>query len=434
MGRASRSNKKQPAFDPSELEDLIFTPAVGKGVGSHLVPPTRPRLPVVTSDVATVQPGRGSLIQTPEADVTTIDTSQSIDMPTVGTLTPTTVPEPKGKRGEKKLWITEHGDLVPAGRVKRIRLAQDIINSGEECVYDTLWNAKLIEVNERESYRLVQAGYDYLVKRTRFSRKTIQRIVAKLIEKDFIEVDTRADIYQRTATLYRVFSYKAVLERNLRKGREHAAKIGPGFAYAKPLEGAQPASSGSNMATAVESQPETTSLDMTTVVNMTTVTMVNEYPTTVVKLSPYLLEQDVLDNTSSSSTVYQALAIYGAADDDVVTRLIQACRKHAADCSEEEIVHFIHEKGALVRAKDSRVYNPIGFLAAAVPKCFAGEAFRLYREQHSKSRDAETAQVGENTALERWRREQEAALLDPNVSEQEKHLIRLCLGIDTTPS
>ena len=37
MPKGSRSNRRQPAFDPSELEDLIFTPAVGTGVGSHLI-------------------------------------------------------------------------------------------------------------------------------------------------------------------------------------------------------------------------------------------------------------------------------------------------------------------------------------------------------------------------------------------------------------
>src|SRR5579872_3001695 len=35
MARASRS--KTPEFDPSELDDLIMTPAVGSGVGSHLL-------------------------------------------------------------------------------------------------------------------------------------------------------------------------------------------------------------------------------------------------------------------------------------------------------------------------------------------------------------------------------------------------------------
>src|SRR5260370_33467920 len=37
MARASRFSKKQPAFDPSELNDLIVSPAVGTGVGSLLL-------------------------------------------------------------------------------------------------------------------------------------------------------------------------------------------------------------------------------------------------------------------------------------------------------------------------------------------------------------------------------------------------------------
>ena len=32
-----RRSKKQPEYDPNELADLIDTPAVGKGVGSHLL-------------------------------------------------------------------------------------------------------------------------------------------------------------------------------------------------------------------------------------------------------------------------------------------------------------------------------------------------------------------------------------------------------------
>ena len=32
-----RRSKKQPEYDPNELADLINTPAVGSGVGSHLL-------------------------------------------------------------------------------------------------------------------------------------------------------------------------------------------------------------------------------------------------------------------------------------------------------------------------------------------------------------------------------------------------------------
>ena len=59
MARVSRSSRKQPAFDPSELSDLIFSPAVGTGVGSHLLgppgdaPAANPAT-VDTSDLTTV--------------------------------------------------------------------------------------------------------------------------------------------------------------------------------------------------------------------------------------------------------------------------------------------------------------------------------------------------------------------------------------------
>jgi predicted transcriptional regulator len=457
MAKASRSSKKQPAFDPSELDDLIFSPAVGRGVGSHLISRGRSSPTVSSSNLPTVDTSNLDTIVSPDPltefesprDLTTVVRSL---LSTVGPpqpareIPPSPSPEPaepipvprpppSASASPHKLWITENGDLVPAARVKRIRLAQDVINSAEECVYDTLWNAKLIQTEE--SCRIVQAGYDYLVKRSRLSRKTIQRIVAKLLEKDFIAVETRADIYQRSSTVYRVFSYRAVLEKHLRKGRLYVAKMGPGFSYAQPLnQDTAPDTAPSDLTTVVKS-PVTTIVNdnMATVVNGTTVTMVKMDPTTVVKMSPYLLDSLALDNTSSSGhpAIRKALAEYGQIDDDdVVKALARDCRGEAPDCTIEEIVHFIHQKGAHVRRKESRIHNPIGFLATAVPKCFSGDTFRDYRRQSVKiSESALARQSEESVAMDRWRREQEASLSDPAVSEQEKHLIRLCLGLNT---
>src|SRR6185369_213356 len=98
------------------------------------------------------------------------------------------------------------------------------------------WTARQVQTGEGESSRVVQAGYDYLGRKTRLAKKTIQRIVAKLIDKDFIAIERPADIYERTSTVYRVFSYKAVLERHVQKGRSHVAKMGPGFSYVRPLQ------------------------------------------------------------------------------------------------------------------------------------------------------------------------------------------------------
>src|ERR1700730_6767196 len=47
MARSSGSSNKQPAFDPGDLQYLIFSPAVGSGVGSHLLGTTE-NLPAPT--------------------------------------------------------------------------------------------------------------------------------------------------------------------------------------------------------------------------------------------------------------------------------------------------------------------------------------------------------------------------------------------------
>ena len=218
MAKASRSSKKQPAFDPTELSDLIFSPAVGSGVGSHLL-----------EDMSTVD--RSEMTTVDELHSTTVNRSPTVvntNLPTVDM-----IPSPM------ILWITEQGSVVGQGRVRRIGLATDVINPAEERVYETLWTANSLPAEapgeSDDPFRVVEAGYDYLVKRTHFSKRTIQRIVEKLIDKDFIAIERPADIYRRSSTVYRVFSPKIVLDRHARKGRHHVAKLGPGFSYVRQL-------------------------------------------------------------------------------------------------------------------------------------------------------------------------------------------------------
>ena len=193
MAKLSRS--KQPAFDPSELEDLIFTPAVGSGVGSHLV---RAREPEVTT-VA-------------ERDIATV---VRLNVATEG-MSPGTS------------WITESGERVPSSRVRPIRAAADALSSAELTVYEALWSWGSSALPDD---RISQAGYDTLVRQTRLSRKTIQRVVDRLLEKEYITIEKPADIYLRTSTVYRVFGERGILERQAARGRFHVVKIGPGFLY-----------------------------------------------------------------------------------------------------------------------------------------------------------------------------------------------------------
>jgi hypothetical protein len=215
MAKPSRS--KQPDFDPREIDDLIFTPAVGSGVGSHLINPPEAATVVRSYQTADlVEPQRDAVDLA--ADMTAV----------AGNFEASVV--------NLDLWRTESGDIVPESRVRRISVAQDILSVAEKSVYDALWNSKQAVRGDGDAWRIVQAGYHLLGTRTRLSRKTIQRIIDRLLHKDFITIERPADIYKRTSTTYRVFSYWKALDLQGEKGHLYAVKIGPGYVFAEKLE------------------------------------------------------------------------------------------------------------------------------------------------------------------------------------------------------
>jgi predicted transcriptional regulator len=291
------------------------------------------------------------------------------------------------------LWLTEGGEIVPASRVKRIRLAQDVLSSAEESVYDTLWGVKSVTAFKegRESHRIVQAGYDFLMKRTRLSKKTIQRIVDRLIDKGFISIEKPADIYLRSSTVYRVFAYRAVLERQAQRRRFHVAKIGPGFVYVREVEDprlkplAEPeGTTAPNLATVVSSGRSTVGdSSPSTKPISAAVTGAQDNPTTVVMEATRRIEQENEGNSSSSPAqattpgqgngAFEASGLrtlleryLGFIDDDAARQLLRQCRLRAPDCTLEEIAYFVSHKMRSVNG----IHNPVGFILTAVPRHF----------------------------------------------------------------
>jgi len=617
MPRGSRSSRKQPDFDPSELDDLIFSPAVGTGVGSHLMERTHP-FPAPTSglsplddapdstrsasgtptvvaisnrytvdkkttvdtftattvdctDASTVEDRDGiaakpadsssygpalpsnmpdmptvakldvstvvvtdmpTVIQTGQATVatgksTTVDTStdvrespkeesalagdttpastvEDIDMSTVATFnpsdsgkTPLPLPTPSvetetpslttvddtlpttvdtldmatvvtsdrfdevhaetvaesarsrsarialshsslttvdmsdgeidvgrefSRRSPLNLWVTDDGDLVSQSRVRRIRIAQDVVNSAEEAVYDTLWNTKTAQgtAASGDSARTVQAGYDYLGKRTRLSKKTIQRVIDRLIHKDFIAIEKPADIYRRIPTVYRVFDYRTILAHHVRKGRTHVAKIGPGFTYAHPIDDPRRISINTpNMTTVATIDRTTVDPDhLSTEAPTIPVTGDKENKTTVVQETTRSIDKNLLGKTSSASrtgtssettTTAPAELISGLqdlvqfVDTEAATLLWNECRFRVADCRPEEVLYFAQGKASV--CVGGRIKNPVGFLLATVPKCFEGPAFTNFRRE--EERKAEEERRRQHNESERLRQIQE---------------------------
>lgn len=209
-----RSKKISNLYDPSELEELIHNPAVGRGVGSHLFRPAGKPAPTQLSTVD-------------RFNVTTVD------MFNVSPALP--APDRAGSLLQScRFWQTETGEMVPRSRVRAILSIDDVMSAAEKVVHRALCANS---TPAAQGDHLCEMGYEHLCRQTQLSRKTVQRVVDKLVEKDLVAIQGQADIYTRRPTLYRVFSPAEALARMVGRNRLFVAKIGPGFVYAHPALG-----------------------------------------------------------------------------------------------------------------------------------------------------------------------------------------------------
>src|SRR5262249_24249023 len=133
-----------------------------------------------------------------------------------------------------ELWIAEGADGVFAqSRITPIRNAQDALTHKEEAVYDALWGKPSSAV---EPSRLVKIGYRDLGEKSRVARRTLVRLVDRLIEKGFISIEAKADAATITPTTYRVLSYASIRKFQRESGRHWVLRTGTGVFYARRLE------------------------------------------------------------------------------------------------------------------------------------------------------------------------------------------------------
>jgi hypothetical protein len=259
----------------------------------------------------------------------------------------------------------------------------------EEAVYDALWGTK--KKGEPEPYRLAQMGYAELSAKSRVSKRTIQSVIDRMVEKHFIEVETPADILRRTPTVYRVYSYVGIRRYQRDTGRNWVVRTGKGVFYARKLSSTVGAMASSTVETRAPSTMETTS------------------PSTAEATSTYK-EGTIRQGITSSAMreIQQAIAPLGLGlDDDGVSQIITASREVNPKAGPEEIAHFI---GVAVQHNHrGGVRTWVGFLKAAVPKYLVEGSTTLVAYREGKAR--EKAEL---------RRQAQAVLEDPQATQQER--------------
>jgi hypothetical protein len=310
-------------------------------------------------------------------------------------------------------------------RIYPARTAQDGHSLGEQAVYYALWSAADPETAES---RLVSIGYERLADAARLHWTNVKKNLRNLETKLAIEAIAPENSGQRIGKTYRVYSYRAILER-----RRNA-----GLIWYRRTKGVQ-------LLTSEQADAHTLSVSHTISESITAGSPLGLGDTHTVSVSeshrlslgdshsPLETIRKQQETPSSELSVQLLEAIQeaaGIADDDGIYTLVRLCRQRAPDATDSEISHFVRLK-ARQALRTGNVANLTGFLHAAVPRCFEGEAFRQFRRGEEQRRELERRQKAVFEAENaRFRAEQQAVLDDPASTSEQRRLARILLGLD----
>jgi hypothetical protein len=319
-------------------------------------------------------------------------------------------------------------------RIHRAERVEDGHSATQNTVYWCLWRLGRQVKGSRS--RFVQAGYGQLQSALGIDRSNIQDAIRELQKKLSVRIIKQSTV--GSATVYEVFSCEDILMKRRQEGLLWVRKFGTRrvdfvseydmdtktLTQPTGLEPTGTAPTGSKPIDTVLGGVRPAALKPALGVPPTATHGLT--PTQGIGVTPIHSVNEVTSNNETTTAIGRIVAVLrdelGVADDDAAKRIYTACRYNAPNASEDEIIGCVQTEARRLRA-NRRIENPIGLLITHVPRRFIGESWRHQLEKRSSGSDPAT----DDPAMEIWRREQEAALNDPSVSEQEKRIIRTCL-------
>ena len=260
--------------------------------------------------------------------------------------------------------------------VRRAVLAQDGHSSGEEMLYQSLWNCRYARPESKET-RLVTIGWKAMAKLARLTPRNTRRNCQSLIDKLAVEQLSEENSRESIGRTYRLFSYKAILERRRAAGMEWVTRS-RGVIFVPAPAGAAGAGSA-DAAAARREVPRPAGMAQGGDGGPPGAEIAPDAKRVPEAKGVPGAERDTGSSAQGSSEpVVRTLREYVPdVDDASVQALIEACRRHAPDATSEEINYFVRIKADLMYRMGT-VKSPMGFLKTSVPRCFEGESFRQY--------------------------------------------------------
>jgi hypothetical protein len=313
-------------------------------------------------------------------------------------------------------------DLTPGrgrSKIRRCVLAQDGHSLGEEAIYQVLWRTGRAENSDPNGSRTNRMGAADIGFKVNMAKKNVRQNISRLFEKLALEILEDFETMNSQARLYRVYSYKQILERRRAAGLEYVLR-NKGVVFCSQ-DGRELVSSPAY----VSSPGGKTSIKPAPPKKRRTNHHAPEapkYPQTS-SATP----QDEPSDDADLQVVSQALNRYWTVDQAAAVQLLRDCRRVRPDAHADEIAFFVQEKLELSRNSRS-ITNPTGLVLATVPQSFVGSSFEQFRrrmERHAKLQAEEMARKKQQEAeLTAWilkdRERYESIVSDPSRSDTER--------------
>lgn len=279
-------------------------------------------------------------------------------------------------------------------KVRRAILAQDGHSLGEEAIYQIMWRGGRPESGDPNSSRTIRIGAADIGYKVNMAKKNVRQNVSRLFEKLAIEILEDFETMSSQARLYKVYSYKQILDRRRAAGLEYVLR-NKGVVFCTP--------SGEEIVSSPAYGP--TPGDETSIRPAAPKRRRPSLPSSVVQFQQPITPAPSTGEDSESEElqiVSQALNRYWPVDEPAAVQLLRNCRRVRADARPEEIAFFVREKLELTR-QTRNITNPTGLILATVPQSFIGSTFEEFRKR--MERQAALA------AEEKQRKEQQHAEL-----------------------
>ena len=296
-------------------------------------------------------------------------------------------------------------------RIREAATVQDGHSLAEQAVYDAMYRAG--KPYQGDS-RILTIGLRTLAELSRMAYSNCKANVRSLVAK--LALDERPGFSYTDGRTYIVYSYREILRRRKAAGLTHVIRT-RGVAFVDPETGKEIPDSSASQSGALETPaPNSKSSAPEPPRTSAPESAQSSAPQSPVPIrNRNLVRNPDQESSSGVASIVAALRRYVPdVDDDVAADLYRRCLENAPEARIDEILHVIH-----LKAGKPGIRVPLGFLLAAVPKCFKGDSYRQFRAERDRGREA---------SLQRDRLFAAEILKSPEADEEQKQWARETLG------